>query len=258
MPLLNSLKRNWDQVSRLGPAVLLRHVKPREPIATYQMKGVGTVHLRLDNSDLAAFAQVFEAREYDLARHGAAGARAQARYEAILREGKVPVIIDAGANVGAASLWFARAYPRARVIAIEPDPANYAVLSRNVAGQANIVPVQAAIAGESGFVAVDGGAMGWASTTRKAQSGTPAITMAQALALVESGAGFIGKVDIEGFEQDLFAGDTGWIDQMYVVMIEPHDWMLPGQRTSRSFQAAMGQRDFDLYISGENLFYVAV
>lgn len=48
-------------------------------------------------------------------------------------EGAVRTIIDAGANVGAASLFFAQAFPSARIDAYEADPAIAAVLARNMA-----------------------------------------------------------------------------------------------------------------------------
>ena len=67
---------------------------------------------------------------------------------------------------------------------------------------------------------------------------------------------FIVKVDIEGFESDLFAANLEWLDQAAAVMIEPHDWLLPGSGTSTDFQKAMAERGFDLLISGENLLYV--
>jgi hypothetical protein len=100
--------------------------------------------------------------------------------------------------------------------------------------------------------------MGWAVTTVRTETGgLAAITMDDAIASVPNGAPFIAKIDIEGFEADLFAGDLAWIDRMALVMIEPHDWLFPGKKTSRTFQSAMGDRDFELFISGENLVYVA-
>ena len=46
--------------------------------------------------------------------------------------GEAPSIVDLGANIGLATLWFKLAYPRARVLALEPDPAIFSVLERNV------------------------------------------------------------------------------------------------------------------------------
>ena len=56
--------------------------------------------------------------------------------------------------------------------------------------------------------------------------------------------------------RDLFAANTDWIDAAFVIYVEPHDWLLPGKRTSRSFQRELARRDFELLIRGENLIYV--
>jgi hypothetical protein len=70
------------------------------------------------------------------------------------------------------------------------------------------------------------------------------------------GEPFIAKVDIEGFEADLFSDNTDWIAKTFVVFIEPHYWMMPERGTSRSFQAAMGREDFEIYLAGEMLTYI--
>jgi FkbM family methyltransferase len=43
-----------------------------------------------------------------------------------------PVILDCGANIGMASLYFKWLYPKARVQAFEPDPASYRLLQQTV------------------------------------------------------------------------------------------------------------------------------
>lgn len=45
----------------------------------------------------------------------------------------VDVIVDAGANIGAAAIYFSVLYPQARVLAFEPAPENYALLVENTA-----------------------------------------------------------------------------------------------------------------------------
>lgn len=50
----------------------------------------------------------------------------------------VDVVLDAGANCGAASVYFARHYPRAQVHALEPAAEPRAYLERNVAGLGNV------------------------------------------------------------------------------------------------------------------------
>ena len=50
------------------------------------------------------------------------------------------VIIDAGANIGLASIWFASKFPEARILAIEPEKSNYELLVRNVEPLHHVTP----------------------------------------------------------------------------------------------------------------------
>jgi hypothetical protein len=74
--------------------------------------------------------------------------------------------------------------------------------------------------------------------------------------MVPKGEAFIVKIDIEGFESDLFASNTDWLEHTFAVFIEPHDWLLPYEGTSQSFQKALVRWPFDLFLIGENLLYV--
>jgi len=55
------------------------------------------------------------------------------------------LILDAGANVGFASIFFANKYPGSAIIALEPDPANFNALMRNTRGYSQIVPIRVAL-----------------------------------------------------------------------------------------------------------------
>ncbi len=44
--------------------------------------------------------------------------------------GKQPLIIDGGANIGMAVLYFKRNYPDARIIAFEPNPSGFELLKK--------------------------------------------------------------------------------------------------------------------------------
>jgi FkbM family methyltransferase len=65
-----------------------------------------------------------------------------------------PLIIDAGAHVGAATHYFKRRYPRARVLAIEANPTTFALLERNIARNrlTRVRAMQAALAATSGEI----------------------------------------------------------------------------------------------------------
>jgi hypothetical protein len=101
----------------------------------------------------------------------------------------------------------------------------------------------------------------WAFQTRRVESaeqGVDICTVDQAVKLVgEKARLFIAKIDIEGFESDLFEENLGWLDQADVVIIEPHDWMLPGKDSSLNFRRALMGRPGDMLIAGENLIFIA-
>ena len=65
------------------------------------------------------------------------------------------------------------------------------------------------------------------------------------------------KIDIEGHESDLFKKNTEWFDKFKVIIIEIHDWMLPGKSISRNYfntlSEAMKKNNRDVIIRGENL-----
>lgn len=53
--------------------------------------------------------------------------------EAALDPAAVRTVLDIGANIGTAALYFARLFPNARVFAFEPVPENFALLEKNIA-----------------------------------------------------------------------------------------------------------------------------
>jgi FkbM family methyltransferase len=193
------------------------------------------MHLRAGKSDIATIRQVFRDRQYDIGVNEKVGARIWRRYSEILDCGKIPTIVDAGANIGTASLWFLIKYPRAEVVAVEPEFNNLAVLQMNADGKKRLSDLAAAIGSTEGFVSVKG--LGWGARTTRSEVGIPIVTMENAFRCVKDGLPFIAKIDIEGFEKDLFSENLEWLHDVYVVYIEPHDWMLPGQMIATRFNA---------------------
>lgn len=252
--------QNFVDARNFGPAFLLRHFAKLRGAQTTKLRvpGIGLIHVRVGTSDVAAIQQVFGERSYDLGATSPVTARIQRRYEKILSQQKRPVIVDAGANIGAASLWFRMHYPLAGIVAVEPEPGNVSILHRNLDGIGDTFIMDAAIGAESGHVNIEDGTTGWGARTIRSETGIPVVTIQDAIDLVPDGVSFIVKIDIEGFESDLFARNTSWIKDAFVVIIEPHDWMLPGQLSSRSFQRAMAEHDFEVFLSGENLIYIRI
>jgi len=245
---------------RFGVAFPMRHLRrlagQREYMTT--LRGVGPVTLRLDNSDADVFRQVFRYREYDLKGTGQ-WPRVQAAYEALLAAGKRPIIIDAGANVGASTLYFATTYPEAIVVAIEPDAENLELCRRNTRSCPNVRLVEAGLGGEAGLVELRGGENGsWSIMTERSTQGTTALVTVPQLLQQEGDEAslFLVKIDIEGFESDVFETAGEWIDLPAVLFIEMHDWMLPGSYTSASVQRAVATQGFEMLTIGENTAFI--
>lgn len=206
-------------------------------------------------TDLASFRQTMRESHY---RIGVPyfEAQLQDRYRALLAQGVKPVIVDAGANVGASCLWFIEQYPDAAIVAVEPDPGNASILRRNMAPLDQVTVLEAAIGPEPGFVQTGDASVGWAVMTQRSTTGIPMVSVAQAAGHVAGGRLFLVKIDIEGFEGDLFSANVEWLDEVEAVVIEPHDWLLPEQRSSRGFQRELGQRDFAMVLHEGNITYI--
>lgn len=67
---------------------------------------------------------------------------------------------------------------------------------------------------------------------------------------------FVVKVDIEGFESDLFAHDTGWVGKTSALYVEPHNYLFPGQVVTAGMQAVAVEHRLQPLASRGNLVYV--
>lgn len=210
-----------------------------------------------DKVDLEVLAKIFRSEDYNLARLPRRR-DIEACYQRILAGGEVPLIVDCGANIGASALYFAEQFPRARVLALEPQPGNFDILSRNCAGNPRIVPLRAAVASEDKRGALlDPGKGNWSFRVSERAGGEVEMLSLNSLLARHEGAPFVVKIDIEGYEAELFSRNLEWLDRFYVLIIELHDWMLPRQRSAQSFLRAIGPLDRDFVHVGENVFSIA-
>lgn len=175
------------------------------------------VHIRLDTTDGSAYSEILRRGLYDFSLPFSPS-----------------VIVDAGANVGMASIYFANKYPGARIIAIEAEAANFSVLARNVRPYPQIMPMHAALWNRDGEIAVsrpDGktGAFGeWGFITREGPgSMVRAITMRTLMQEAQISSIDLLKMDIEGAEKEVFENGD-WVDNIRCLVIELHDRHKPG------------------------------
>jgi FkbM family methyltransferase len=169
------------------------------------------------------------------------------------------VIVDAGANVGMATLYFASRYPEARILSIEPESENFKFLKKNCAGLSNVMLMQAALWPVYRRLTIsDNGAGQWAysvteqNVTDSTNEVSP-ITMEDILERLEVSRIDLLKLDIEGSERELFSIDAeAWLGRVEYIVAELHDRYRPG--CAKAFYSALATRNFTQEIRGENIF----
>jgi FkbM family methyltransferase len=250
---LEFYRREAQKVGALGALKLkalrgynrfaLRHGWPEFwPVIRIKVPGYDLrVYARTGTSDCAVLEQIFFEREY----------------KPLENLGDVRAIIDCGANVGYSSLYFLNRYPRARVVAVEPDPDNAAMWQRNLARYGNRAQlIVSGVWSHAGRLALVRGEYGdgraWATQVREVAAGEPdaadsfAATDIPSLLSLAGGFADILKVDIERSEAVVFQGAPEWLPSVRNIAIELHD-----AECEQVFFAAMREYDFELVRSGE-------
>lgn len=206
----------------------------------YSFKSKKLIKVRRKTSDFSIFRQIFIKKEYDF----------DLGFEPV-------TIIDAGANVGYASLWFAIKFKNSRIIAIEPEESNYSVLSENVSSFKRIIPLKFALwYKETKLNIFDTGYDHWGYAVRESKShsigSTPTITINKILTKYNLEKIDLLKIDIEGAEKELFEkGSQLWINKVSAIFIELHDRMKPG--CTKALNKIILKNNFKVYKSGEYL-----
>lgn len=166
-------------------------------------------------------------------------------------------IIDCGANIGLSAVYFANRFPKAKIIAIEPDRNNFRVLSKNVSYYHNIIPLNKAIWYRPTSIAtIDTGHGGWAIQTKESNSDNSieGVTIKELLIKYNFPRIDFLKIDIEGAEQELFSDNyESWLKLTLCIAIELHEFLREG--SSLNFYEAIRLYNFHFHKIGENSIY---
>lgn len=227
--------------------------KPRIIFFDKKEKAFFTIHSR-SRSDSITANQIFVQEDYSITGLKR-NEEIKKSYHDILKRGKRPLIIDCGCNIGVSSLYFSKIFPESSIFGLDPDQGNVNSATTLCSSRDNIRIVQAAIGSESGFSEI----IDPSSDSNKfeikenPEGSIPMVTIPSIIKDHPEHEVFIVKVDIEGFERELFSKNTDWVDQTYLMFVEPHDWMFPKQRTTEPFLHVISKRNRDLILSNDNV-----
>ena len=231
--------------SAQGIVVFLKVRLGSGPTVRVSVPGAKTpVLVRPRTSDVGAFEQVFLRGDY--------------RFSTKL---SFKFIVDCGANVGYATIYFANRFRSARILAIEPERGNFELLVKNTACYGNVERKRAALWPRKTQIDLTNPASASDHWSFRAQEGIPSaesvdtITMLDLLDLSPHGEIDMLKLDIEGAERDIFASPLlEWLSKVKVLIVELHDWIWPD--CSAKFNQAISGRGFRSYTIGENVLLV--
>jgi FkbM family methyltransferase len=137
------------------------------------------------------------------------------------------LVIDAGANIGDTTVWYATRFPAALVVAIEPNSYNFDILQKNAAPYGDRIrclnsalwPVPDRSLATTGAT--------WTAQVRDSVDADSNICMSIDPLTILRDSGWeaidIFKIDIEGAELALFLGDCDiWLRKTRSIAIEIH------------------------------------
>jgi FkbM family methyltransferase len=141
----------------------------------------------------------------------------------------VRVVLDAGANVGAAATYFARCYPDAEIYAFEPASAAFDVLARNAARLSNVRPVNIGLEAEDGRAELY---LGDIDSVLASIHPSADLTQTSESIELRSARGWadehgldridVLKVDTEGCEVPILRSLVDRLDQVKIIYVEYH------------------------------------
>lgn len=143
---------------------------------------------------------------------------------------RVDLVMDIGANIGAAAIYFSCCYPGARVYAYEPAGSTFALLEQNARALPRITAVHAGLsdhAGQAEFALGGGGGETASLHVHEASgSGRETVELRRALTEFEAVAsgpgGVIVKIDTEGEEVPVLTDLEPVMDRVLALYLEYH------------------------------------
>jgi FkbM family methyltransferase len=195
----------------------LNHERQRvaSAVLTYRLRGGVSIALRRGTTDFKVFDEIFVERAYEPC-------------VAALPDnlGRV-TLIDLGANIGLSVLFLVRALNVVEIIAVEPDPDNFRLLSENLRTAAlasRSIALRAFAGAELARAELhDSGNGAWGMRMGAfSDAGIPVLPLTGIADAAKAGLPILLKCDIEGGERQLFLHIRGWDHLIRFIFLELH------------------------------------
>lgn len=173
-----------------------------------------------------------------------------------------PVIVDCGANIGLATIYFKLVFPNARITSIEANPATFRFLETNINsnGLSGVEPMNVAVVGgDETEVSLAFGEAGDLRATRMKElhgkaSGAKSEVVVRAVrlsTLLPESVDLL-KMDIEGSEHDVIDDITPFFDRIKNVILEYHYAPSGDRRSLGEFITLMENAGFICRVKSAN------
>ena len=220
----------------------LNAIAPRERISEiYYPEILYPIKFRSDTSDMKTFQEIFWYKIYDF------------------DIGFTPqFILDCGANIGLASIFFKNQFPDTFIVAVEPENSNYRLLEHNLSYYYPTVEcLERGIWSKNTTLSIKNpNSDKWefivGESDGSGKESFKSVTITDILKKYEREKIDILKIDIEGSELELFSDNYEyWLPKTQVIMIELHDHIRNG--CSESFFSALSNYRFVLHSRGNTI-----
>jgi FkbM family methyltransferase len=213
-----------------------------------------------NNYDLLTVHEIFQKEDYNL-KTFKIWSSINEHYIRNVKNKNRPLIIDCGSNIGSSSNYFSKIFCDAFIVSIEPEINNFLMIKKNFP-EINSDLLNKAVSSDNKnyFIKTSFDPRAHYVSNNTDEQTINSITIEEILDKYKKNifTPFLIKIDIEGFEENLFSENFKWIDKFLIIIIEIHDWMIPNKANSYNFVKALNQisteaKKRDLIISGENL-----
>ncbi len=159
-------------------------------------------------------------------------------------------IIDGGANIGMAAVWFANKFPDAEIISVEPADCNFPLLQKNTELYKKVTAYKGGLWGNPGWLELVDKGNGHTSfevreSVENQKNTIRAYTITELMHLHNWETIDVLKLDIEGSEKHVIMhGADEWLPKTKFIVVEFHDRRM--KDSSKEFFRVLDKYNFSM------------